>query len=255
MEQDRILEQIDACRSGHNDLELPEMSQLAQRLEEDGELRQRYRRAMEFDAALGEAMHDVPVPDGLAERLLVKLEDAQAQAVPQELPTQRTSRRALWTSLLTAAVVLAVAFGFWKYYSVPSEIDQAQIHDLALKQFPSELGATSLNRLPGPGDLSPSGVNLRLIQGWSQTTFAYRNAVAYHLKAPNGKRAILFVTPTTGRPHVPNWLPVSPVVSQSALVTGKVCTAWASGNRLFVLVVEGVHPFDLDRFIRTSHAT
>ena len=64
---------LEACRPDRGDLEDPHFAPLADRLASDPELEERLRQMQHVDAVLGAAFHDVPVPDGLQERLLARL--------------------------------------------------------------------------------------------------------------------------------------------------------------------------------------
>src|SRR5688572_5213675 len=82
-------EQIDACRPGSDDLSLPALAGLAQAVEQDSAVAKELARSQRFDHAVSAAMHDVPLPAGLLERLEARLAsgdvsesvDAQSLAV------------------------------------------------------------------------------------------------------------------------------------------------------------------------------
>ena len=69
----QLLERIDACRPGSEDLHDPALSPLADELAESRAKRDLYDRVQAFDGAIGEALEDVSVPEGLSERLLARL--------------------------------------------------------------------------------------------------------------------------------------------------------------------------------------
>jgi len=75
-----LSEQIDACRPASDDLALGELRPLAQRVEVDRELREALDRSQQFDLRVGEAIRQGPVPAGLAERLLARLEANRLEA-------------------------------------------------------------------------------------------------------------------------------------------------------------------------------
>jgi hypothetical protein len=81
--QERLLEQIDACRhrmdgQGTDDLRDPALADLAQAVAAGDEQACRMLAQVEAaDAAISAALHDVEVPDDLAERLLVALKAAE----------------------------------------------------------------------------------------------------------------------------------------------------------------------------------
>ena len=55
---------MDVCRPGSDDLSQAELAEFAAALESDDALREQYRRLQTFDAAVGQAFQDVPVPEG-----------------------------------------------------------------------------------------------------------------------------------------------------------------------------------------------
>ena len=68
--RDELLGQLlDACRCGHNDLELPEIAPLAQAIQQDSAWRSRWQAAEAEDFNLRRQLEDVPFPDGLEARL------------------------------------------------------------------------------------------------------------------------------------------------------------------------------------------
>src|SRR5688572_11232473 len=68
-----LLERIDACRPGSDDLHDPRLAPLADELAESPIKRDLYQRVQALDAVIGEAIDDVPLPAGLSERLLASL--------------------------------------------------------------------------------------------------------------------------------------------------------------------------------------
>lgn len=77
MSERRHFEAIDACRPNSDDLRQPEMADLAEALQVDPRLGSNYQRSQEFDAIVVRMMPDLPVPDGLEERLLLALTTSQ----------------------------------------------------------------------------------------------------------------------------------------------------------------------------------
>jgi len=78
---DELRQQIDACRTGGDDLHLPELSGLAEALGQDGVAKnsaveaavaREFDRSQRFDRSVIAALQDVSVPTGLLERLLQK---------------------------------------------------------------------------------------------------------------------------------------------------------------------------------------
>lgn len=81
MTDQSIQQAIDACRPGGDDLLLPEVDFLAEAVRTDPEVRRTYERSQQFDAAVGLAFRDVPVPSGLAERLLSAVETSAVSSL------------------------------------------------------------------------------------------------------------------------------------------------------------------------------
>jgi hypothetical protein len=72
---DREIQQaMDVCRPGGEDLRQPEMAALAEAIRSDPEVRRRFERSQRFDAVVTGMFRDVPVPDGLENRLLAAIE-------------------------------------------------------------------------------------------------------------------------------------------------------------------------------------
>ena len=68
-----ILEAMESCRPGSDDLFDPALAPLVEVLTLDANLADRFRQQQHVDAAVASAFRDVAVPDGLAERLLGRL--------------------------------------------------------------------------------------------------------------------------------------------------------------------------------------
>jgi hypothetical protein len=79
----RIIEVIEACRPGSDDLLSAELRDVAHRLEHDPEAEIVYRRVQRWDAAVAAAMEQVTVPDGLAGRILDRLNAASPPTARQ----------------------------------------------------------------------------------------------------------------------------------------------------------------------------
>ena len=73
-----LLAAMDACRPSHDDLADPLLAPLAAAVAGDPQMDDRWQRQQKLDVALGGALQDVPVPDGLTERLLAALGNARA---------------------------------------------------------------------------------------------------------------------------------------------------------------------------------
>ena len=83
MTDQEIQQAIDACRPGSDDLQRPEMAALAEAIRCDPDVRRRYDCSQQFDASVRGVFRDVPVPAGLADRLLAAVEPSLGRATEE----------------------------------------------------------------------------------------------------------------------------------------------------------------------------
>ena len=254
---ERILEALEVCR-GSGDLADPALAELADLLGSNPELKERYERLQRIDTKLAAAFHAVPVPDGLAQRIVGRLEvdrpDRAAQAavdgvqesaeaptplsateVPAPRPRRGSRRRflAVAGALGTGAVLLVSAL---IYYGTRNPYDKAfvllEAPDFFNKE-PIQRGGSLLSNAPDDHPIS------REVQGFSGTRwrriskFLGRKGVAYDLRGPGGaSNATLYVVRLTVSGLNDTQPPGRPQRN-----TGKCCTAaWQEGKLLYVLV-------------------
>ena len=113
---------MDACRSGYEDHELPEMKKLAEQIDQDPYLRDLYERSQRWDFSIGDAFREVDVPLGLASRLhatlnaahgdfqTLKFTNSDASVVAQEIDKVTVFRR----SSADVTQVISRRGSFWK---------------------------------------------------------------------------------------------------------------------------------------------
>jgi hypothetical protein len=184
-----------------------------------------------IDACLTAAFHDLPVPDGLADRLLGRL------AIEGQPRVRRTRRWVLAAAgLATVAAGLLVAIALNTHRESPFS-EQLAIEE-ALRAFSAGFEGTGylLSERASPADypFSPmvqcfSGTHWRHLDG-----FLGHRGVAYELPGPAGVRATLYVI---AREDVEG-VGLSPAVSPFT-TAGCCASAWQDGGRLYVLVVQG----------------
>jgi hypothetical protein len=254
-----LREAIDACRPGSADLSLPEFARLAEAIERDPAVAAELARGQRFDGLVAEALDDVPVPAGLAERLLAKAassrlstavhsatESAATEAAAGELatPADRSSRRRwLWrvagAGLATAAVaVLAVfagplAWGPATPRKVSTQDLLAEVDTWMNSSSQDNAGWQKMTTRAPAGFSRPSAVIRPPRQWLSFKTGGGDAAVAYDLSAA-GSRATLFVVETKARYPV-GPLPYSTVPGATG---GRQIAGWQSPTHLYVLVVD-----------------
>jgi hypothetical protein len=191
----------------------------------------------QFDAALKAALQDVPVPPGLAERLLACCDAAESAAEPSPplvsvaAARPRFSRRALWLAGAGAALAASMLLAALLWPRAPQSVS---VHELAAI-FPDWLAASEH---AAPASALPKGyqlpANLRVLpQGYRQ--FVTRQswpAVAASLAPSGSPQATLFIV----RSKVSFQVPQTPV--RLPATAGNSAVAWQVRDLLYVLVVE-----------------
>ncbi len=200
------------------------------------------------DEKLATAFHDVPVPAGLADRLLDRLaaQRAAESRLPSGLPVVSQDRRGGWRFrsrrwLLTSAAALAatcVARAIWLGARREETVSQQYVLDEAIRLF----GVTHqeeghlLAKQASPSDYRISGMvqHGRGTRWRSVDDFLGHVALVYDLPGRPGTRAALYAVADLG---------VEGLDTRPALrpfTTGGCCaSAWQEGSVLYVLVVQG----------------
>lgn len=260
-EKPTIREQIDACRAGSADLSLPELAALASELERSPALAEELRRSQRLDGLIKEALADIPVPAGLAERILAASESSET-AAEVSLPNraERTlsrhwiSRRQVLLiggSIATILVIVVCARVFLFGKTPP----------IGHQELASDVGGW-MNRLAQadwrsgklPGGVTMDSAVLAPARQW-QTVRGPNSAgwkgsaTAIDLAAPGKPRAVLFVVRSSARFSVPT------TPTQTALLSptgGYKATAWQrpGSKLLYVLVIEEDRGQRLSDFLR-----
>jgi len=257
-ENPTIREQIDACRVGSADLSLPDLAELARAVEREPAVAEELRRSQRFDASVGKALRDLPVPAGLAERILAASETsgtgAEVSLPParDELPkTNRWIGRRTWLvaagSLSLAVLLMAVVYKLAPAWRRPiSQTELAADTTALLSDLPPNGWLTGV--LPVPIDAAVlagprqwQAVHGPRSAGWS-------GAVTIIDLAGQAKpRAMLFVVRSSSRFSVPS---VPTTTALLPLTGGYKATAWQrpNGKLLYILVIE--ERGQLDDFLR-----
>ncbi|MGA2621056.1 MAG: hypothetical protein ABSF26_25815 [Thermoguttaceae bacterium] len=244
LQPDRFLEALDVCRSDSGDLGDPHLAPLAAALARDAGLRERLVRIARADAALTAAFDDVPVPVGLAQRLLERLAigtPPAKSALPlpcSPAPLRRFSRRwlAIAAASLATAAALFVAALLGLRPSRPLTPDSLLEESMRLFSTASPGSGRLISETPPPANYPFSRDLLHMAQvRWRWVAgFPGGPAIAYDLPAVGDTRATLFVA----RQTVPG-LPALPPLDPRWGTAGCSADAWQVGDTLYVLVVAG----------------
>jgi hypothetical protein len=262
MTDQEIQQAIDACRPGSDDLQRPEMAALAAAIRCDPDVRRRYDCSQQFDASVREAFRDVPVPAGLADRLLAAVEpslgqateELQAPVTPRSLghdvrkdaedvsrwPHRRRRRiLSIVAGGLTAAAALAGFLLLVPYFGAaePRPDDRLPGEILAWADAVVRQGwnedlqtAQSLRR---PLDRAVRANPQR----WCSITTAYDSQTIVYDVAPRGAdMALVFCMQCPVRssrlPDMPPW-------NAFSATGGLTLGVWRRGDMVYVLVVRG----------------
>lgn len=263
-EDPQILEALQACRPGSDDLAEPEMAGLAARLAESAELDELRGRLQRLDVTLADAFHDVPVPEGLEARVLARLAEAQAGGVepqhavasPSAVASQPASpgvpgrsRPRLWRdrrwllagAALAASILILLLQGMPRTKGVSEEqfLTAAIAHFKQDREGAAGLSAGSSAREGYP--LSPAlpwqglRINPRDVDGFPRDLLLDLRGVAYDVMGPEGVVATLYVVDGSVGLTLEGEPPAEPMHS-----TGQCCVvAWQEGPLVYVLVIVG----------------
>lgn len=259
-----LREQIDACRPGSDDLALAGLADLAQAAESDRAVVAELDRSQRFDRAVVSALHEVPVPGDLLERLLAQAErneqliasegptavNAPSPATGSEPAKREHAKRGPRRWLLAGASLAALAaslVGLGLFLPRPArDVSESELAEAAADWFSEAAGQTngwtvySAKRAPHTA--------LREVPKQSreiETDFG--RATVYDLSSPRG-RAYLVVLSTRDRFAVAP-LPFAAVPGASR---GLSIGAWQSGGQLYVLVLS--NGLRLDELLRRRPA-
>ena len=230
---ERLLEAMEACRPGSDDLADPAMGELEAELDRNRKLAGIFQRLQKLDVALAGAIQDVPVPPGLRDRLMAAV---ALPAVVRKTPARRRIRSSLFIFAGAVAALLLVAVGLVQRNQV--QYTRSSVLEAAIDFFNHEAQAPGelLSAVAPPWGFPPS----RYIQFPGQTRWRRINnlldsgGVAYEMGGPAGVRATLYAV-RRNVPGLPDQPPASPVYGTAHCWT----SAWQEGPILYVLVVSG----------------
>ena len=236
---ERVLEALEARRPGSEDRSLPELG-LKQLLEANPQLRVLQRRIEQADVQIGAAMHEVPVPEGLASNILAALETAREQSVSPRRFGNRGRRWFIASGLAALAASIVVAVWLGAPHAGP--LDESGVLDGACRRFLSEVEADRatgrlLAESEPPEQFAMSRAVARVPElRWRDVRgLMGRQAVAFDFPGAEGRRATLYVLAGASSDIVRTRPPANPIQPTG----GVSASVWREGDRLYVLVVRG----------------
>lgn len=250
---------IESCRPDSDDARLPEVAS-ALHGESSERIAARRRSVETIDRAVKNAVQQVTVPEGLAERILAAVSldttgaldaagqellarpadgepivilDQHAAEDPIHSASWRPSRRLVFASLGVAlAASLLVVVGI---RATRDTLDPNDVLELARAFYQSDDHAATLEDMP-VGATLPVATNM--VTGKRSVTLLGRSSEAYELSARQGRiKGTLYVIPLGSL-----WGPKLSGLSATRLPQGTLgltVAVWQSGTNVYVMVVKG----------------
>ncbi len=271
----RIIEGIEACRPGSEDLQSPEMSNVARQVQHDPEVAQFYERVQQWDAAISAAMDQVSVPSGLADRILLRLRSADSTPDEPEQPAilngavvaaaLTVDQSSLATSTLSAASVSMGAhdaaggraqstFSRWSrrqwlaaFSTIAAGILVAAFlstwlpgrADMPLEEIAEtwrqQLGPAWHDAQHAPGDFAVPPAILARPAGWQWIVTHGSGRGVAYELQDRTGAKAVLYVVRLSRPELPTAPPLGPQMTTG----GKAVGYWQSAGRVYVLVVPG----------------
>ncbi|MFO0903912.1 MAG: hypothetical protein U0939_12980 [Pirellulales bacterium] len=234
---------LDACRPEHADWNEPEMTALAAALAHDDALNELQLASQAFDRAVQSQIADLPVPAGLAQRLLAQLTAPEAASTEVGLaepaaaafpPVSRRARR-VWLSATAAAACLTLALSgvWWWSHTVrpPASAEElaaaASEWGTALQQ--SETWNSALEA--APREYAPSRQVRAKALGWQTMSTPFdRQATSYALQGPLSDGWLIVLRSSA------SFLPSDDRPRKLPTTGAWAVHAWVEGPQVFILV-------------------
>ena len=250
MDSREIRELLSACRPDRSDLTAEQLRAVDEHLGQDAELREQWAASQAWDAQVRAAFADVPIPTGLADRLLAAVSEPAAESVVTVPRTTLWSRRTILSVGAAAAAValVAVSLAYWHR-------SDRLTTDLVVQK--SQLWAEQIDPAGWRDDAIPTAdypldTMLAIYNvAWQRLSLTYDSeAVVYQGElAPDRSTASLFAV----RTHLGQELRSDPPPRPDSSTGGRCIGVWKSKGILYVLIVNG-SPSQYRRAIRQAYA-
>lgn len=254
---------IDACRPGDRDLDLPEMADLAELIERETNARDVYARSQQVDSMIQRAIQEIPVPEGLEQRLLRALSEEASATLqlaggPSDLdepvtpaswePTcvpdnrrpvrfRRRRRYAMLSAVIFACVVVISLLATRKDHSGPKATESfvQEVMDWTSQaeqlNWTTDFSAAHLQQYPFDPALRYGP------REWAEIATKYDSrTVIYDLTPRSSSPATLFcMRVSSPEPTLGSVPPLTPFSTTGGISIGM----WQRGGVVYVLVVNG----------------
>ncbi len=252
MNEREIIQAIEACRAEANDWEALEGVDGMRWVAEDPAWRERCERAQAWDRTLSQALHEVPIPAGLGDRLLAALDhevrpSSSAEAASGVFSgssgaTASTRRSRRWILGLaglgvSAALIGVMALWGWATPRAPQptpEFAQEVLQwseEVAGGEWYTDFSVDELQAYPLDDAIRAAP------RRWTWFTTPYHpRTVVYDLTAPRGQRTYVFCIPAA-RPSVS--LPSTPPLRPFSTTGGISIGTWQRDAQVYVLAAQG----------------
>jgi hypothetical protein len=249
MESDRLQEWIEASRpsqGGDDDCGLAAAEALAlHQAAEDPAIAARLARVHGWDAAICGEMEEIPIPDGLADRInaAVQRELTPQPAVTKAAPLPSPSRRRWLTIAMGSAAALLIAVSGWYWGQRPTELTAERLQQLAAEMRDvADAQEVAWQDDVSAAPLATHPVDTSLVaQPWRwrrQATSLDRQAVVYDLSHTRRNMRLVVMQANVASDLTSR----APTTPQST--TGGVCVGlWQRDGLVYALVVEGNEPW------------
>jgi len=209
--------------------------------------------ATAWDAELGAALRDVPVPSGLSQRLMARLQDpavSHGRLITTGLGVNSRlavagPRRRRWLKAAAAGLACAASIAVaMLYFNQPTaELGGESVMEL-VRAFHSQQPAAQPLRHDAAPEAYPQGTFVMpgYVVGWFRlaSPLLGREGVAYQLTGPRQNRATLYVVDFDGPRSAPRlWLNATSPLENLLTTDGQTSASWTDGARLYVLVADG----------------
>jgi hypothetical protein len=270
MNDRELIANLDACRSGSDDLNQPELRCAAEIVANEARANEIRVRLLHIDAALIRTMHSVDVPAGMEGRLVARLQEAAGQAATSDAVTAHVPGPAVRpfdvAPVSPSRRDRAISRRQWIAWSAGLAAAAASLATLIVLQLPKELASDDLlaadrwhEALAKSGEwqpLEPDHLESHLLpdelRHWPSryrdaSNTVGRRAMAYDLSLRDGPRATLFVI------HQATWVqaPASAPQRPQSSTLGYSIAYWQRGDTIYVVAIESDRTDEYQQLVRT----